>query len=328
MHKANTAKHSNTTIKTIGAEPGGDYAMFQVANSHYRMNRNFEAVTQFRRMLRIYPYSSLREQAQYNIAYIYLNTGNYDQANRGISNRYPAISLEPNGQPRAQYNIGDSYYNAGNFDEAIEAYRQVLEDYPRSNYIIEAINGIQFAQLSAGDDDTSTDILEDFLADNPTSTTADRLRFRQAENLMQAGEYEAAVSEFRQYLRITNNRSLIPDAYLNMADAFVRTDDVPSAIEALITLVSEFPDSDQAAPALAELGRLQYEEGEYAESKRWFEELAETDPRYQQESYLGVGNANLAMGNSSEARQNFEQVLSINSDNNAARVGSGKSASE
>jgi tetratricopeptide (TPR) repeat protein len=309
--------------QTIGAEPGGDYAMFQVANSHYRMNRNFEAVTQFRRMLRIYPYSSLREQAQYNIAYIYLNTGNYDQA---IEEFHTVIRRFPGTEwaARAQYNIGDSYYNAGNFEEAIEAYRQVLEDYPRSNYIIEAINGIQFAQLSAGDDDTSTDILEDFLADNPTSTTADRLRFRQAENLMQAGEYEAAVSEFRQYLRITNNRSLIPDAYLNMADAFVRTDDVPSAIEALITLVSEFPDSDQAAPALAELGRLQYEEGEYAESKRWFEELAETDPRYQQESYLGVGNANLAMGNSSEARQNFEQVLSINSDNNAARVGLGR----
>lgn len=307
----------------IGAEPGGDYAMFQVANSHYRMGRNFEAVSQFRRTLRIYPYSQLREQAQYNIAYIYLNTGNYDQAIeefQTVIRRYPGTEWAA----RAQYNIGDSYYNAGNYDQAIAAYRQVLEDYPRSDYIIEAINGIQFAQLSAGGDDTSTDILEDFLADNPTSTTADRLRFRQAENTMQSGDYTGAIREFQQYLRITNNQSLMPDAYYNMADAFVRTDDKEAAIEAYETLISDFPDSERKASALTQLGLLHYEIGNYRESLSRFEELAEHDARFRQEAYLGIGNAQLALGNGSEARQNFEQVLSLNSDNDAARTGVGK----
>jgi len=309
--------------KAIGAEPGGDYAMYQVANSHYRMNRNFEAVTQFRRLLRIYPYSRLREQAQYNIAYIYLNTGNYDQAIeefQTVIRRFPGTEWAA----RAQYNIGDSYYNAGNFDEAIAAYQQVLENYPRSSYIIEAINGIQFAQLSAGGDDTSTDVLEEFLADNPTSTTADRLRFRQAENLLQSGDYEAAVREFRQYLRITNNQSLIPDAYYNMADAHQRTNDRDAAIDAYETLISDFPNSERVAPSLAELGRLYYEKGNYEASMRRFETLAETDARYRQEAYLGIGNAKLALGQGSEARQNFEQVLNLNSENDAARVGLGK----
>ncbi|PKD43827.1 tetratricopeptide repeat protein [Rhodohalobacter barkolensis] len=307
----------------IGAEPGGDYAMFQVANSYYRMNQNFEAVSQFRRVLRIYPFSSLREQAQYNVAYIYLNTGNYDQAIeefQAVINRYP----ETEWAARAQYNIGDSYYNAGNYDQAIEAYNQVLEDYPRSNYIIEAINGIQFAQLSAGEEDSSTEVLEEFLADNPTSSTADRLRFRQAENMMQSGDYEAAVDEFRQYLRITNNQELVPDAYINMADAYVRTDNTEAAIEALQTLVNDFPDSDQTASALAELGRLHYDEGNYRESYESYEQLIEADARYRQEGILGMGNANIAMGNVNEARQNFEEVLSIDENSDAARVGLGK----
>jgi TolA-binding protein len=309
--------------RAIGAEPGGDYAMYQVGNSHYRMNRNFEAVTQFRRLLRIYPFSTLREQAQYNIAYIYLNTGNYDQA---IEEFQTVISRFPGTEwaARAQYNIGDSYYNAGNYDEAISAYNRVLEDYPRSSYIIEAINGIQFAQLSAGGDDTSTDVLEDFLADNPTSTTADRLRFRQAENLLQSGDYDAAVREFRQYLRITNNQSLMPDAYYNMADAYQRTNNREGAIEAYETLINDFPDSERVAPSLAELGRLQFENENYQESRRRFEELAERDARYRQEAYLGIGNAQLALGQGNSARQNFEQVLTLNSENDAARVGLGK----
>jgi tetratricopeptide (TPR) repeat protein len=307
----------------IGSEPGGDYAMFQVANSYYRMNQNFEAVSQFRRVLRIYPFSTLREQAQYNVAYIYLNTGNYDQAIeefQAVINRYPGTEWAA----RAQYNIGDSYYNAGNYDQAIEAYKQVLEDYPRSNYIIEAINGIQFAQLSAGEEDSSTEVLEEFLADNPTSSTADRLRFRQAENMMQSGDYEAAVNEFRQYLRITNNRELVPDAYINMADAYVRTDNTEAAIEALQTLVNDYPDSDQIASALAELGRLHYQEGNYRESYQNYEQLIEADARYRQEGILGMGNANIAMGNVNQARQNFEEVLSIDENSDAARVGLGK----
>jgi tetratricopeptide (TPR) repeat protein len=309
--------------RAIGAEPGGDYAMFQLANSYYRMNRNFEAVSQFRRLLRIYPYSSLREQSQYNVAYIYLNTGNYDQAIeefRTVISRFPGTEWAA----RAQYNIGDSYYNAGNYDEATAAYQEVLENYPRSSYIIEAINGIQFAQLSAGNDDTSTDILEDFLADNPTSNTADRLRFRQAENLLQAGEYDAAVREFRQYLRITNNQSLVPDAYFNMADAYQRTDDLDGAITAYETLINDFPQSERTAPALAELGRLLLMEGAYEESIERYNQLAELDPRYRQEAYLGLGNANLEMDRIQEARQNFEQVLSLNPGSDAARVGLGK----
>lgn len=308
---------------TIGAEPGGDYAMFQVANSHYRMNRNFEAVTEFRRLLRIYPFSRLREQAAYNIAYIYLNTGNYDQAIeefRSVISRYPGTEWAA----RSQYNIGDSYYNSGNFEAAINAYRQVLEDYPRSQYIIEAIDGIQFAQMSAGMDDTSTNTLEDFLDDNPTSTTADRLRFRQAENVFQAGDYNGAVREFRQYLRITNNRELMPEAYFNMGDAYVRTGRIAEAAETFETLINDFPNSERAAPALAELARIQFELGNYEESKRRYSELAEKDSRYQQEALIGTGNANLELGERAEARQNFENVLTINPDSDASRIGLGK----
>ncbi|MEX2455783.1 MAG: tetratricopeptide repeat protein [Balneolaceae bacterium] len=307
----------------VGAEPGGDYAMFQVANSQYRMDRNFEAVTQFRRMLRIYPYSGLREQAQYNVAYIYLNTGNYDQAVeefKTVIDRFPGTEWAA----RSQYNIGDAYYNAGEYERAIEEYSFVLEQYPRSEYIIEAINGIQFAQLSAGQEDESTDVLESFLDENPTSTTADRLRFRQAENVLQSGDYEGAVAEFRQYLRITNNESQMPDAYFNMADAYLRLDDKDGAAEAYQTIIEDFPNSERAAASMAELGQIKLDQSEYEEAIDIFDDLAEKDSRYVQEAFLGKGTANLQLDRMSEARQSFERVLSANEDSDPARVGLGK----
>lgn len=308
---------------TIGADPGGDYAMFQVGNSYYRMDRNFEAVTQFRRLLRIYPYSSLREQAQYNIAYIYLNTGNYDQAVEEFNTvieRFPGTEWAA----RAQYNIGDSYYNAGEYDRAIEEYSKVLEGYPQSSYILEAVNGIQFSQLSAGEQDSSTDVLEEFLNENPTSETADRLRFRQAENTLQSGDYEAAVSEFRQYLRITNQQEMMPEAYFNLADAYQRMGQPGDAVEAYRTIMNEFPDSDRAAPAMAELGQLLLDRGEYGEAREVFESLADDNSRYQQEAYLGIGRAALELDDLNTARQYFERVLSINEESGSAQSGLGK----
>lgn len=311
--------------KAIGAEPGGDYAMFQVANSYYRAGRTFDAVSNFRKTLRIYPFSRLREQAQYNIAYIYLNTNNYSQAVeefQTVINKYPGTDWAA----RSQYNIGDAYYNAGEYDRAIAAYQKVLDEYPRSDYIIEAINGIQYAQLSAGRSDSSSVILEEFLSDNPASATADQLRYRQALNVFQSGDYENAVKEFRQYLRVTNSESRMPEAYSNLAESYRQLGQVENAIEAYQSIVEEFPDDDLASSALTSLGSLNYERGDFAASYSNYAQLLETAPRYRQEAYVGMGNASLAQDNIDRARDEYESALEVNSGSQSAKVGLGKIA--
>jgi TolA-binding protein len=313
--------------KAIGAEPGGDYAMFQIANSYYRAGRTFEAVSNFRKTLRIYPFSRLREQAQYNIAYIYLNTNNYSQAIEEfqmVIEKYPGTEWAA----RSQYNIGDAYYNAGDFNRAIEAYKQVLAEYPRSEYIIEAINGIQYAQLSAGESDSSSVILEEFLNDNPTSSTADQLRYRQALNVFQSGDYKNAVREFRQYLRITNSDKLRPEAYSNLAEAYKQLGQVDNAINAYESVINEYPNDDLAASALISLGTLYFDQGDFQRSYDSYDQLLETASRYRQEAYVGMGNANLALNNIEQAKEEYQAALSINANSNSAKVGLGKVAIE
>lgn len=309
----------------IGAEPGGDYAMFQVANSYYRSNRTFEAVSNFRRMLRIYPFSRLREQAQYNVAYIYLNTSNYSQAIeefQTVINRYPGTDWAA----RSQYNIGDAYYNAGEYDRAIDAYKKVLDNYPRSRYIIEAINGIQYAQLSSGGQDSSSVILEDFLGDNPQSSTADRLRYRQAETVFQTGDYEGAIREFRQYLRVTNSDALAPEAYANLGESYRQLGQIDRAISSYQTIVDDYPNDGQVPSALTSLGLLYYEQGEFETSHGYFDQLLRTASRFAQEAYIGMGNASLAQGELERAREEYESALQVNAGNEAASVGLGKVA--
>ncbi|SMO65471.1 tetratricopeptide repeat protein [Fodinibius sediminis] len=310
-----------TYKQVLGAEPGGDYALFQIGNSYYRSERTYDAVTTLRRFLRTYPDSRLSEQAQYNIAYIYLNTGNYSQAVeefQTVINKYPGTSWAA----RAQYNIGDTYYNAGDYDKAIAAYKEVMEKYPDSDYIIEAANGIEYAQVSAGKTDTGTSVLEDFLQENPQTSMADRLRFRKADKMMQAGDYNGAIEEFQQYIRITNNEELLPDAYFNMANAYEQTNQMNEAINAYQTIVQEYPDSERAGPSLAALGRVAYSRGNYQQSNDYFSQLLEQGgSQYRLEAFIGMGNAQIAMGNTGQAEEQYRSALEVNGSYDPANVG-------
>ncbi len=311
--------------RAVGAEPGGDYAIFQMANSYYRNEQSFEAVRNFRRLVRIYPYSRLREQAQYNIGYIYFRIGNYDQAIEEfheLINRYPGTEWAA----RAQYQIGDAYYNAGNFDEAVKAYRTVMESYPRSNLVVDAVNGIRFAQIAAGEEDTSLDILEQFLNRHPQTGTADQLRYRQAENHLQAGDYRDAVQSFRNYIRVTTNENMIPEAWYNIAEAYEQLGERDNALAAFREIADGFPRSDRMDPALLHIGRLEHEMGRHDNAIAAFEQLVEREGRLHLAALASLGDAHFAAGNINRAEEAYNQALQRRSDHEQSLLGNGRVA--
>lgn len=314
--------------QSIDNEPGGDYALFQIANSYYRSERTYEAVTTFRRFLSTFPNSRLREQAQYNIAYIYLNTENYDQA---IQEFQTAISNYPGTRwaARSQYNIGDAHYNAGEYDQAAAAYRKVMEQYPNSDYVVEAANGIDYARQAASSgnpaakDSAITSAVDEFIQDNPQSGTNDRLRYRQAESLVQAGDYIKAIERLEQYIRITNNQDLMPDAYLNLATSYEQTNRPAKAIEAYQTIVEEYPESDESARALASLGRLKASQNNYLTSFDYYNKLLDKGGNYRLQARVGMGNARLGLNDIDTAIEQYQAALQINHSYEAAKVGLG-----
>ena len=53
--------------------------------------------------------------------------------------------------PLAYYSLGDAHYNAAQYDSAIAYYSMVIDRYPNSNYVFDAINGIQSSYVAKGD---------------------------------------------------------------------------------------------------------------------------------------------------------------------------------
>jgi TolA-binding protein len=305
------------------SDRGGDYALYQIANSYYRSEQTYEAVQAFRRLLRMYPQSRLREQAMYNIGYLYFLAGNFAQA----IEEFELMTRQYRGSnwaARAQYNIGDAYYNAGEHAKAIVAYQKVLDAYPNSAFIIEAVNGIQYAQLAAGQADRSSQVLESFIEKHPQAGTADRLRFRQAENLLRSGDYPAAIDAFRQYIRTTNSTTYVPEAWYNIADAYRQMDQPAGAISAYETLIKEFPGSQRAESAMLNLGTLYLERRDGQKAIVYFQDLLKVTRRLRNEANIGLGQAYVLLNRFGDAEAAFRAVLAANATNDQARLGLAK----
>lgn len=307
----------------IGADPGGDYALFQIGNCYYRSERTYEAVTNFRKMLRIYPYSSLREQAQYNIGYVYFLMGNYDQA---ITELKTVIAkyYHTSWAARAQYNIGDAYYNAGKYDLAIEAYKNVLKNHPKSDFILEAVNGIQYAQLAAGYEDNSEEVFEQFIYSNPSSRAADRLRYRQSESLLQTGDYDSAIKSLTEYIRISTNKKLVSDARYNLAEAYRLNGEQEKAITELEQFIVSYPDFDKTPVVLSQLGRIYLEKSDFDKSFFYFSELDKRFLSYKAEALIGLGNVELGRQDYEKARSYFQTAARLFPNNESIKLGLAK----
>lgn len=308
--------------KAIGAEPGGDYAMYQIANCFYRSEQTAKAIDEFAKLLRIYPYTQYREQARFNIGYLWFLNEQYDLA---IEEYQKLIAMVPrsNWAARAQYSIGDALFNDGKYTESIEAYEKVLDDYPRSDYIIEAVTGIQNAQLANMDEDTSNEILRKFIEKNPRVSTLDALRYRKAESLFQSGDYQSALDAFEQYVRISSKDELKDDALFYVAESLRNLGQAIRAKEAYERLISRYPTSERSATAVAILAQQAFAGANYNESLRQYQKLEDFGLQYQQDSWIGQAESYAAMGNYQQAEAYFNQVLSIRPENSSAAIGLG-----
>jgi TolA-binding protein len=330
-------KAIQTYKKSVHDKPGGDYAVFQIGNCYFRQGQIYQAVRTFRQFMQEYPQSGLKEQAQYNIAYIYLNSGNYQQA---VTEFKKAVQKFPNSRwaARSQFNIGDAYYNAGQYKKAIKAYQKVMNDYPRSHYLIQAANGIRYAKqvLKSGKKaaaakikepvDTSS-VIQNFVKNNPhNKRAADRLRFNQAEGLVQSGDYLQAITKLRTYTQKSQNPNLLPDAYFLLATAYKKTNRTYDAANTYKTIVQKYENSDESSKALAALGQLLYRQKKYQQSLQYYKELANKGGKHRAEGYVGMGNALIGMEKTKKAKEQYQSALSASTNNDAAKVGLAKVA--
>lgn len=77
---------------------------------------------------------------------------------------------------QAQFWLGKCYLNQSEYTKAIQAFEVIRRDYPESAYMAFALHNQAVAHFRLGERDTAIALMEEVVANYPTSTAADHAR--------------------------------------------------------------------------------------------------------------------------------------------------------
>ncbi|PEN15172.1 hypothetical protein CRI94_02495 [Longibacter salinarum] len=293
---------------------GVDYALYQTGEALSRADRNDEAIRSLQRLVREYPNSPWRGEAQFRIGFIHFQNQDYAaarEAYRTLIQRNPNERLAA----RAQYGIGDTYYNAGEMEQAVDAYLQVLQSHPDSEYAPEAASSLQYALLATGDASRADQIIDQFERENPGSPMVDELRFRRAEATYQSGGVDRALQLFQRFIRTSNNDALLPEAYFYVGEIYADRDQQSEARTYLQQLVDNYPSSNRRPEAALRLGDLSLEQGNAQAALEAYTVVAEDEnvnPELRAQAVYGQSVALQDLGRRNEAEQLLQRLIDSN----------------
>ena len=126
-----------------------------------------------------------QEQAAYQKAFDQLKVGHYDDA---ISAFHAMLAAYPNGQlaDNAQYWMGEADFAARRFREAADEFGKVVNNYPQSPKVPDALLKLGFSYYELGDWGNARQTLEKVNARYP-QTTAAQLAQRRLDKMVSEG---------------------------------------------------------------------------------------------------------------------------------------------
>ncbi len=170
-----------TVIESYPASMLVDQAQFWLAEAHYSNEDYVTAAYEYDRVYKDYPSSRHAEEAQYKRAMCYyhespkapLDQKNtqlaIDEFNRFISN-YPRSKFLDDANARIQelrnklalkeYKNAETYRKLKQYDAAMQYYRYVINDYPRSVWADESQYGIGLVQLKLENYERAREVFE------------------------------------------------------------------------------------------------------------------------------------------------------------------------
>ncbi|MBK7629672.1 MAG: tetratricopeptide repeat protein [Ignavibacteriales bacterium] len=231
------------------------YARYQYAQALYKSGKTNDAISEFTLIQQNFPTSEYAEVSLYTIGWIYFQKKEYAQSiaqyNIVIS-KYPKTKLEP----IIYYSIGDAQFNMEKYDSAIVNYEKVLAQFPNSEYVFDAVTGIQYSYVARGNSERAVSFLGEFVSKNPGLSYADQLLFKKGEIYYSLRQYDKAKAEYKSFTSAYPNSKLVADSYYWIGKCAQNLKQDDEAIFNYEKVLNGYKDSDLASAVILEMGTI------------------------------------------------------------------------
>ena len=239
-------------------------ALWGLGLTDYRLRQYRLAAENFNTFIQKFPQHPLTTVAIYLIASSYEQMGEWERAVNMLND----LRLEGPSpvKPRVTFDLANLYYNHRDYWEALSTYRSLIEDYPGSDLVDEAIEGIFWSAQKTGTPGKLKEILSEIVQKHPGLRPL--ISLKEAEFWFNIGKDTATIRILTDWVSQYSGNPLQEKAYLLLAQAYERSGDLEKAVENYMKVSG-------SALASFKVGKIFYSLKEYNAAKLSLERFLE-----------------------------------------------------
>lgn len=276
------------SIRRFNNDPLLNQFVFEYGVALIRLEQNREAAEIFARVVAEFEESIFTSQALRLQAFCLLIDKKYAES-LSVSERFMQLYSNDPSYRDVAFMRAESVYFLGRLDEAIRAYQQFIPWERRTEYTDEA--RFRIIQIQAEQKKWNVvldDIFELKQGGNPEGEFFEQLEYIEGLTYFNLARWDNAVESLEKFIRVDSKRLNADIAQVKLAQAYESKRNMAKARLILEVLVQDNPESEYMSQALAELGRLTYNEGNQDLAKTYFTRVAtefQSSPFFAQAQY-------------------------------------------
>ena len=242
-------------------------ATYWKAEAMYEVRKYSEAVASFNQFLR-YPASrntDVFSYANYALAYAAFRNNNFNTS-ANYFERFLAVggqSIEENVRNDATARLGDSYFSLKNYSRALQHYDRLISSRASSqDYALFQRGMIQGLQ---GDNQSKMATLRNLIQQFPASNYADDVSFEIPYTQFLMGDYDQAIVGLRQMAEEYPHSSYVPRALMTIGLVQYNQNDTDAALVTFKRIVEQYSTTGEARQALRSIENIYLDQGNATE---------------------------------------------------------------
>lgn len=214
----------------------------------------------------------------------------------------------------ASLRAGDGHFVAGEFDRAVEIYSKILKDQPPPPIKEQALYRVALARHNGGDSADSASSFRILLQEFPESEYSVEAHLRIGDYVLRdRGEAVEAMEHFKTAYEAEPDGPLAGRALKGLALARLESKDFEGAAATLSQLIGAYEDVTLNAETYAWLGQHRFDQEEWSDAARAFDRLLELSPDYPNAPLIAFKSAEAheRNGDSDKALQGYDAAVKI-----------------
>lgn len=290
-----------------GAHP--DAAHYALGWAFFKQSRYADAAKEFETFLDAYrdaegsvPY---RTDARLRLADAYFALKRYPEAIRIYSR------VAEDGEDYALYQIGQALMNTGEAFDAITTFRQLLVDYPQSDWREEAQYSLGYLYFQNEEYERAIQEYQTLIDEFPRDPLAAKAQYGIGDAYFNAGQLEASVSAYEAVLNRYPESPFAADAASGIQYALIAMDDAARAEEIINSFAETHPDSPVVDELRFRQAEARFQSGDTDAALRDLQLFVRTarHPEFLPEAYFYLGTIYADRGQVSEASSYLRTLL-------------------